>query len=579
MALLTLAMACKNDPKTNPNAVQHKRNDNSVVVRMEAEPDRINPLLSTSNYARQVFELVHQYLLIYDPFTLEFIPQLAKSEPAIVPITSGPLSGGATYTFEILDEARWDDGSPVTGKDYLFTLKAIFNPLVPTPALRSYLSNIRDIQVDPANPKRFTVFIDEQTILGIEAIANAVPILPAYLYDPQGLLQDVAYADLADTEKAEKMAETDPRLQQFADAFADEKYSREAAFVKGSGPYEFLEWETGQRIVLRKKANWWGNKLSTKRPGLEAYPDSLIFKPIPNPATALAALKNEEVDVMQNITPADFLELKTDALVADHYNLFTPASLVCYFISVNATLPKLADKRVRQALAHAINVDEIIQNIYEGFGQRSANPVHPSSEEYNQDLKPVPFNIDRAKTLLREAGWEDTNNNGIVDKVLNGQRTELSIRYLTNASRETSINTGLLIKDNAAKAGIDIQIDAKDPTVLLSMLRAKDFELVSAGRTLTPTWNPKQTWHTQGDNRTGFGNAQTDALIDKILVTTDARARRPLVMELQKIIYDEQVEIILFNPQDRIAAHKRFEVGTSPFFPGYFVNYFKLANQ
>lgn len=135
--------------------VAYKRSGNTAVIRMEGDADRLNPYLVTTNYGRMVVENLFMYLLTYDPSTLTLQPDLAVSRPKAEDITSGPYAGGVAYTFEILPEAVWDNGSPVTGYDYLFSLKAILNPLVQAAAVRAYLGDLAAVEVDAANPKNF----------------------------------------------------------------------------------------------------------------------------------------------------------------------------------------------------------------------------------------------------------------------------------------------------------------------------------------------------------------------------------------------------------------------------------------
>jgi peptide/nickel transport system substrate-binding protein len=453
----------------------------------------------------------------------------------------------------------------------VFVLKAIFNPKVQAQAARAYLSFIKDVAIDPNNPKRFTVYSKEKSIQDEEYISNAFAIMPEHFYDPEGLLREVELQDLLDESRANRLAAKEAILQRFADQISDQKYDREKGFIMGSGPYQLEEWITGQQIVLRRKDNWWGDALADRFPALRAYPERLVFKPVIDAVTTLAAIKAEELDVAYNIDPNSFEEVKSTAFVAERYNFHTVPSTAYYYVGVNTVNPKLSDKRVRRALAHIIDVDEIIQEVFNGYGVRMATPVLPDVDYLEKKLQPYAFDIEKARRLLAEAGWEDSNNDGIVDKVIDGKRTELSLQLIISANRETSLNLGLLIQENARRAGIDIQLTPQESSVLLSNLRKRDFELISAGRSLTPTlWNPKQNFHTQaGDNRFGFGDARSDAIIDEILVTLDKPRRDALYKELQGIIHDEAPEIPLFTPTNRLVIHKRFDTPTTVIFPGY----------
>lgn len=576
LGLMVLA-ACKTDPQTQ-NTADFKRTSDTVVIRQEVEPDRMNPLLTTRAYSRAVFDNLGLYLEYFDGNTLTYQPQLLVRAPRRTTITEGPYAGGLALDMVIHPEAVWDDGSPVTGHDVAFTFKAAINPLIEGAiAYRTAFNIIKEVSVDEDDPKKFRVVAYPQTIIAQEIITNATTILPRYAYDPEGYLDDYTIQDLAELDP-ESAADEAP-LVAFADYFNAPETSSDPERITGCGPYELIEWAQGERLVLRKKDNWWGDALTDSHPQLEARPEALVFVPINSPATAIQALRSEEIDVTRAIPPNEYVDLLEDEYVTARYNLYAEPSMTYYFISVNATDPLLSEKAVRQAIAHTVNVQEIIDNIYAGMGTRIASPVYKDLPYYNEDLEPIPFNIDRARTLLAEAGWEDTNDNGIVDKVINGERQELSIQYNFTASSETSQNIALLLQDNARQAGIDIQPNGVEGREGIMKMITRDYQMASAGSTYTGVWHPRQSWHTEGDNRTGFGNAETDAMIDEITETLDTTKRYEMYRELQEIIYDEMVNIYLFMRQEPMAVHKRFEMDPTIVFPGYIPRTFALKED
>lgn len=567
LVFITAFSACKREP-----AVEYKRTDNTVIVGMPADADRLNPLLATTAYARTVHEQIFSYLVAQDPVTGAFLPQLAKS----LPERKETAEGQVAYTFEIREEAKWDDGAPVTAADFIFTLKAILNPKVAAQRIRPYMAFIKKVETDPANPRRFTVY-SEKYILAEEAISAAFPVMQESHYDQAGLLKGIPLDQFLQPEVIAGLAETNENLGKFAEAFSSEKYSREKGGVTGSGPYRLESWETGQRIALVKKENWWGEKLGKSNPAFAAYPDQITFKILPDAVTTLNSIKAEEIDAVSNIDPKDYIDLENVASVSDRYAFASPLALSNLFIYVNATHPILSDKLVRKALSHAVNAQEIIDNVFYGLGQPVNGPAHPSTNYYHKGLKPVEFNVEKAKSLLTQAGWTDSDNNGYVDKDINGVRTELKINYLMNASRETSKNVALLLQDNAKKAGIHIELVAKDPLQIIDDIKKKNYDIAGGGRSASNTlWDPMQSWHTAGDNRTGFGTPETDALIEEIQVTMDEKARNEKYKKLQEAIYEEQVEVYLFVPQDRVLIHKRFEAEAHSVFPGFSVHRFRL---
>lgn len=576
LAILTLfSSSCRREEQSS----MHKRSSNEVSIRLEAEPDRLNPLLSTISYSRQVFDPLHLYLMNYDPTTLVLVPQLLKETPKIELIKNGVFEGGTKYSFEIREEAVWDDGKPVTAADYEATLKLIFNPFLPTLGYRTFLENIQSFDIDKMNPKKFTIILNDTYFAGLESLTNVVPVLPKHIFDADNSLDTVSLLKLISDPSPENQLKNYPFIKDFADYYLGEFFSRNPEGVNGAGPYKLVSWLSGQEILLEKKQAWWGDKLATDNAAFQAFPDKLLFKIIPDPVSALAALKNEEIDVMQNIAPEDFLDLTSDSTTKAHFSFYTPSSLSSYYISLNTRLPILSDKKVRRAFAHAIDVDELIKNVFIGFGTRCATPLHPSSAEYNADLKPIIFSIEKAKKLLAEAGWSDTDKDGILDKKIGGKKTALSVKYLANASKASSMTLAELIKSNARKAGIDVVIDAKDANTLLDKLRSREFEMISAGRSITPQWSPSQNWRTDADNRSGFGNEKTDEWIDALEREPNQSKRWVISKKLQAEIYEEQPEIMLFCPQERLVIHKRFEAVSTAVWPGFHPVAFKLIKD
>jgi peptide/nickel transport system substrate-binding protein len=190
--LILFSSSCGREEQSS----MHKRSSNEVSIRLEAEPDRLNPLLSTISYSRQVFDPLHLYLMSYDPTTLVLVPQLLKETPKIELIKNGVYEGGTKYSFEIREEAIWDDGKPITAADYEATLKLIFNPFLPTLGYRTFLENIQSFDIDKMNPKKFTIILNDTYFAGLESLTNVVPVLPKHIFDADNSLDTVSLLKL-----------------------------------------------------------------------------------------------------------------------------------------------------------------------------------------------------------------------------------------------------------------------------------------------------------------------------------------------------------------------------------------------
>ena len=581
---LLLFDSCKTDPNVDPKKDAQDETSVGVVppnmtvsIRHRKEVDYINPLITYSGEAIQVCSYMFPTLLDYDPFTAKITPVIAKSRPVVEEIKEGERAGWIKYSFEIREEAKWDNGSPVTGNDYLFAMKTLFNPHLKRGApYRGYLGLIKDAEVDPTNPKKFTVFADEKYI--IAEYAAGLFILPEYTYDPGKVMAGYTLKDLRDPKLADQFKK-DEKLKSYAELFSSAKYAREPGSIGGCGAYRLVEWVAGERIVLEKKENWWGDKISNEVTMLKANPKKMIFRPVADGTTALTMLKNGELDVATQLPDEQFLEFRESEIARSSFNTFTPQYLGYSYYGFNTKNPKLSDKRVRQAVTHLCDIDKMIKNI-KPLAEPIVGPFHPSMPYYHKGLKHRKYDVEKAKTLLAEAGWNDSNNNGTVDKMIDGALIELELELLITPGNKVSSSMGLLFQDGAKKAGVRINVVEKDNAALEGQLRRRDFDIFARGVGADISGDdPKQYWHTDSDvpsgtNRFGFGNAETDKMIDDLRSELDSVKLDAKYKAFQELMYDEQPAIFLYATKNRIVVNNKFKnVQTSIKTPSYFPNY------
>jgi peptide/nickel transport system substrate-binding protein len=563
-----LFQGCKDD---------EKQKGNGITLSLKSEPKTLNPLLTAGDaYGRQIItQHIFNTLTELDPNTMKYSPTLVKALPEIKDITEGLYKGGVAYTYEILEDAIWDNKTPITGNDYVFSLKTLLNPKIENAYRSYYLDFVGDVQIDATNPKKFTVMMRRPYILTENALSSIL-IMPEYAYDPKGIMKNFLLTDLADSKKVAILAKNDPRLEEFAKDFIN-NYNREKGTVVGSGPYQLENWETGAKIVLTKKANYWGEKYSAKNAGLTAYPDKLTYKIYAGDAAALADLKAGNLDVYAQMSAIDYKKLETDADFTSKYNLFATKSTYAIAINMNTRKPILSDLKVREAFAHLVNTEEVIKNIHLNMAQPLQNPVMPSKDYYAKEVTEYGFDIEKAKKILAEAGWKDSNNNGTVDKKIAGKQTEMDIVYVAG-NKFPGTEVGQLIQNNAKKAGINIILDIKDIKVVKGEIKKGNFDIFYSASSIDEDFEDfEQKWGTKSpDNVTGFGDAVTDKLIQKINVTLDKSKRDPLYHDFQRILHERIPCVFIDNPQERIAISKRFvNVKPANIRPYYFEHLFK----
>lgn len=579
--IAVLSTGCPSGGDNDGGASTSKRAGiNEVIVHELADPDMLNPVNSSGASSTYIEGMIFQTLLGTDPETYETYGLIAVDRPNIQLIEEGEFAGGMKLEFEIRPEAEWDNGTPITAHDYLFTIKSVLNPKTNCEPLKPYYDWVGDIVIDESNPKKFTIFA-KSTYMLIEEFSGYW-VMPEYVYDPEQIMRKFSIRDLNSPEKRAELKGNEDIIR-FAEQFNGENFQREKGYVIGSGAYTFEGWKTGQNITLVRKENWWGDKIEGR--GFDAKPAKIIYQIINDQTTAKTALKDEGLDVMRSIPPKDFIELRDNEQFKQNFDLTTPTMFSYYYLGLNTASPKLSDKRVRQAISHMVNKKQIIDVIYYGLATPTVGPVHPSKPHYNETIQDYEFNLDKAKTLLDEAGWKDTDGDGVRDKMINGEKTPLVLDFKYNSGNDIRKNIGLLFQEDAKKIGINVNITAKEWSVFLEDLDNHRFEVCVGGWVFGPKMSdPKQTWHTEssvigGSNYVSFGNAESDALIDGLRMELDEAKREEMYKRLQEIIHEQAPYVFLFTPTERIAIHNRFKAKTYAARPGYELGEFELKND
>ncbi len=579
--------SCGNAGITDPNGTAIHSEDSTkytggqpvrgdwIRIFQPSDPDALHPLASTHATATYIKESIYQYLCDIHPETLEMVPILAKSLAEV-------SEDGLEFQYEIREEAYWDNGDPIDGHDCAFTFKAIKNPLSQAPHIRVYYPFVRDVKVDPVNPKKFTVITDSPFFLAETAISG-VEIISRKFYDPDDHLGKFSVGDFY--ELGEELAQ-DPDIIAFSEKFHNEKYMRDPKFIYGSGPYKIASWTTGDNITLERKEEWWGDHLSDLGYGFHAYADKLIYKTILDRSTAIQAAASGEIDIMRDVNGEEFIRIQEKGgPIKDNFDMQTPSGYSLIYLGMNSRppsdrIPFFTDKRVRQAINHITPVDKIIENIYGGLGTRATGPILPNqTNEFNPELEPMAYDPEKAKALLDEAGWIDTDGNGLRDKIIRGKRVDFEIDFILSSTSSTGKRIANLLALEAEKVGLKINSSPLDFKVVTTRLRNHQFDIFGTGIVSSPLpTDLKQMWHTDswlsgGSNYTGFGNAYSDSLINKIRVTIDSDKRRLLYYEFQEIIMDEAPAVFIMNPKEKIIINNRIRGGkATQVRPGYKVN-------
>lgn len=555
---------------------------NEVIVHLEADPDRLNLVTATSSGASRVQAYIFEALTTRDRETLTPMPYLAKELGVMEEITFdvfGEQKEGLKYTYEIREEAKWNDGTPITGHDAAFYVKCIKNPKVDCESSRPYYEAIVDVEVDKANPKKLSIYFQDKYFLA-ESLSG-LSVLQRSVYDPEGLMENISVKELSNKANLAKLMEN-KNINKFAKQFNSEEFSRDV--IVGSGPYIFKSWVTGERIILEKNENWWAKDLVGQAKQFTNYPDKIVFEIIVDNTTAVTAQKDEGIDLMAHASK-DYIKLKEDKTFLQNYKFELPVSPSYSYIGLNTKNPKLADKRVRQALSMAFDYETFNKVFLYGMSERTVSPIHPMKNYYNKDIVPYPYDLQKASALLEEAGWIDEDGDGTREKEIDGETIPFTLEFKYSGGSKVAENMGLMLKKIYSQLGIQLELSQKEWTVFLEDVKSHNFEMVTMAWVMGPDLSDmKQIWHTDsyngGSNYVGFGNAYTDKLIEDIRYELDEEKRNKMYYEIQEIIHDEAPYIFLFTGKAKLAIHKRFDNAKGyAVRPGYDISQFQLNPQ
>ncbi|MBL7936718.1 MAG: hypothetical protein JNM51_13015, partial [Bacteroidia bacterium] len=489
------------------------------------------------------------------------------------------------YIYEIKDNITWDDHTPITGYDIAFTTKASKCLYTNNQGLKPYWENIDDVIVDPLNNKKITIKMKRPYILNTWFWTD-FPIIQEIYYDKQKVLSKYNTEQLTDS----VFLKTKRDIKQWADEFNSSKYYSDPNFMSGAGPYKITKWDKGVSITLEKKKNHWTENCHENW-YCQANPDKIILKLNNNNASAVLELKNGLIDVSNMIDYASFTELTKDENFTKSYTMKLADTYNYTYVAMNMKpdgqkhQKLFTDVLVRKAMALLTPYEQINKTLYENHNKRMIGPISPNKTDFNTELKPIAYNVEKAKELLKQAGWADTDNDQILDKLIDGKKVkfEFSINFMAGSKIWEDLAKQL--SESMGKANIYAMLNPIDYNGFVGAVMGHDFDMsISAWQSSAPPEDYAQLWHSSswinnGLNFTGFGTPQTDALIDSINTSIDEQNRINLSKRFQKIVYDEQPYIFLFTQTRRIIAHKKWnnlEVYTE--YPGVLLNTLQLNN-
>jgi peptide/nickel transport system substrate-binding protein len=413
------------------------------------------------------------------------------------------------------DDLVWSDGRPITAHDIAFSFRVIMDPRVPVPAVRSGTDQLLGVH---AYDDRTIVFFHKEPLATNVWNIN-FPVLPRHAY--------------------EKTWEADPTLK---DSPAHVKLEQEPVC---GGPYEIASRKRGQEIVLRRRANWStvnGKKVRDEPPFAE-----IRFRIVEDPNTALLALKAGELDEMV-LTPEQWVTQTTKEDFHKRCTKATAPEWVSFHFGWNIDTPFFADRRVRRAMSYAFDHDQMLEKLCYGIYRPCAGPFPEGAwGGAKKKLQPYRQDLDKAEALLDEAGWVDSDNDGVRDKRIDGRVVPFEFSVLTS-NQPIRIKICTLLKESLDQIGVRVNVRPLESTVIQELTLKRNFQAYFGGWGAgTDPDSSENIWATNaGRNFVNYSNPEVDRLFVEGRRELDRAKRAEKYGRIQELLHEDQPYTWLF---------------------------------
>lgn len=565
------------------DALPPPRRGGRVVVHIEALPKHLNYLIENTGVTRRIQQEVHATLLARDLHSgrmepvlaesytvedtlvlsggrrvygaLEELPQAWRVVPRSAPkhALAAPLEvpkaevarieRGTVFTFVLRPGVRWHDGHPLRVEDFLFSWRLTKIPEVECDEKRFEYDHLTLAEKLDERTLRF--FYDRQ-YFGASAVFEALIPLPAHLYD------------LRDPEHPQH----DPGASDAELAAHVNTHPQNRAWI-GLGPYRVTAM-TDEYVEAERFDGWFD-------PAHGGWFDAIRWRFIADDALAFRALQAGEIDFSSRLLADDYFAAVNDATFGERcYTgyFYTPRMS---FVGWNLARPKLADVRVRTALAHACDWDEYVRSFYRGLAERVTAEWYDGGPDYDRALQPLAFDLQRAAELLNEAGWYDRDGDGWVDR----DGAPLEIELLMQAGSKASEVFTQRYQETLARVGVKLAVQGLAWPAMNARVQQRDFDAELKVWIMPIESDPMQRWHSSlvgpgTANETSFADPQVDRLIESYGLELDPERRGAISRELQRRLYAAQAFMYGVKVPHKFGIARRIRnLRLSPIDPGY----------
>jgi peptide/nickel transport system substrate-binding protein len=426
----------------------------------------------------------------------------------------------------------WHDGEPIKPEDAVLSVNTILNPFVDSMSLRAYLVDMKSTRADG---RVWEVEWGVPYMRTLRVLAE-IYLLPSHL---------IAYDSYAGDGQA---------YGDYFNKFAMYKPGDQP--VVGNGPYRRVRWIPSTEMVLERYEDYWASKAGLPYwNAQQPYLDSIVYKIITDPAAARVELIKGAVDCDFDVEPSTWLSDETNT--ADFKSRVVRAKVLTpsyTYIGWQQKNPIFQDKRVRQALAMLIPRERILREVHGGLGKVQPSCLFIEGPAHDPELEPRPYDPDAAVKLLRQAGWLDRDNDGVLDNPrMPESHRQFRFTYRIHTARQYHAKIADIVKEELGKAKIHVDISKDEWTVFVDKVKDQDFDAMRfAWGTDFMDPDEYQIYHSsqaknKGSNSVNFANAEADRLMEQVRVTFDYAERIRLNRELERLLWEEAPYTYMFS--------------------------------
>ena len=477
-----------------------KRPKGVYFENLRMEPENLHPVKSSDVYASIVQGYVMDTLMIRDVETYEFKPYLAHKYTV--------SEDKKVYRFYLRKNAKFHDGKPVTAYDVKFYYDAIHDPKFEALNAIPYFEGLKSVKVIDDHTLEIEL---KNTYFGNFATMANLTAVPRHVYDN------------------------------------DKKNSK---ILIGSGAYKLSKYNKGQSIVLEKNPDWWGKGLKDFERFYRI--PKIYFRFIQEDQVSLEVFKKGQLDFI-GLSPEDYMTKTEGEGWGKNYfkkKVQNSAPKSYGYVGWNLKNDLFKNRKVRWALTHLMNRELMIKKFLFSMSLPATGPWYQQSP-YAAKVKPFEYNPKKASKLLKQAGWSDSNKDGILDKKIKGKRLDFKFTLLISNKEMEKYFT--IYKEDLKKVGVHMELQFLEWTSFLKKLDEGGFEAITLGWGGGSVDNdPKQIWHSSsigkgGSNFISYSNPEVDKLIDKGRNIMDRQKRIKVYKEIYKKIAYDAPYVFMFN--------------------------------